>query len=186
MYKGNSRHTDSLETGLEFQDFMSIKFMEQMGFNISIFQSKKYQFEKGESLQGIEIKYDARSTGDCTYYENVATGNVAVELFEKTNRNNKEWVKSGILRKDNTWIYVIGNYHQAWIFSKKRLQELYRSNRYKCIQTLPTIRSMLMPLNQADRHCEIKLTFSNNKDSHKLNGLNNSRKINNNKCSTTQ
>lgn len=161
-YKGNSIHQDSLETGLQFQDFISEKFPEIMGFNISIFQSKKYQIEKGESLQGIEIKYDARSTGDCTYYKNKATNNVGIEVFEKTNKDKKMWTESGILRDDNTWLYVVGNYHQAWLFSKKRLVELYKANRYDVRQTLPTIKTMLMPISQADRHCEKKLIFRMN------------------------
>lgn len=161
-YKGNNVHQDSLETGLQFQDFISQKFPEIMGFNISIFQSKKYQMERGESVQGVEIKYDARSTGDCTYYKNKATNNVGIEVFEKSSRNQKVWTKSGILRKDNTWLYVVGNYHQAWLFSKKRLVELYHAKRYNIVQTLPTIKTMLMPLSQADRHCEKKLIFRMN------------------------
>jgi hypothetical protein len=42
----------------------------------------------GESLQGYEIKYDARSTGDCTHGYCKATNNVAIEVYEKTNANN--------------------------------------------------------------------------------------------------
>ena len=161
-YAGNSIHENSLETGLQFQDFITEKFPQIMGFNISVFQSKKYQMEKGESVQGVEIKYDARSTGDCTYYKNKATNNVGIEVFEKTSKNRKAWVKSGILRDDNTWLYVVGNYHQAWLFSKKRLVELYKDGRYNVVQTLPTIKTMLMPIKQADRHCEKKLIFRMN------------------------
>lgn len=162
VYAGNNRHSDSLEIGLEFQDFVMMNFMELMGFNISYFQSKKYQYQYGESLQGIEIKYDARCTGDCTHYKNAPTGNVAIEVFEKVNKNNSKWVESGILRKDNTWLYAVGNYHQIWIFSKKRLLDLYRVKRYDVKATLPTSKCMLMPIDHADSHCEKKLIFRQN------------------------
>lgn len=160
QYKGNNRHEDSFEIGLEFQDFVMIKLIELMGFNISYFQSKKYQFQYGESLQGIEIKYDARCTGDCTYYKNNPTGNVVIECFEKTHKDNPKWIPSGILRNDNTWLYVVGNHDQIWIFSKKRLKNLYDANRYGCTQTLDTVKNMLMPISHADAHCEKKLVFS--------------------------
>jgi len=48
------------------------------------------------------------------------------------------------------------------LFSKKRLVELYKANRYDVRQTLPTIKTMLMPISQADRHCEKKLIFRMN------------------------
>lgn len=159
QYKGNNKHQNSLEVGLQFQDFVMVKLIELMGFSISYYQSKKYQYQYGESLQGIEIKYDARCTGDCTHYKNNATGNVAIECFEKIHKSNKDWTPSGILRNDNSWLYVVGNYHQLWIFSKKRLKNLYDANRYECRQTLDTMKTMLMPISHADDHCEKKLVF---------------------------
>ena len=83
LYQGNSNHQNSLEVGHEFQDFITEKLAKEFGIAITIFQSKKYQFQKGESLQGVEIKYDARSTGDCTYTQRTATGNVGMKLPKK-------------------------------------------------------------------------------------------------------
>jgi hypothetical protein len=112
MYEGNNKHKDSFEIGLEFQDYIITLLIKDHGIVIQPYSSKKYQFEIGESLQGYEIKYDARSTGDCTHGYCKATNNVAIEVDEKTNANNENWVKSGIFREDNTTHYLIGNYHR--------------------------------------------------------------------------
>lgn len=158
-YNNNNMHTDSLEIGVEFQDFVIELLANRLGLVLSIFQSKKYQYNMGETVQGVEIKYDARSTGDCTYYENDQTDNVVIEIGEKTNKGNLEFVNSGILRGDNTWIYIVGNYHQIWIFSKKMLLLLYKSGRYREVVTLPTVKNMMLPVLDADKYCAKKITF---------------------------
>lgn len=160
--KVNSGHDDSLKVGHEYQDFIIEYLCKNMGLSISLFQSKKYQFNIGETVQGIEIKYDARSTGDCTYKECIATGNVGIEVAEKTKSTNENFIKSGIYRNDNSWLYVVGNYHCAWIFSKNILRKLHGTNKYKTLPTLPTIMTMLLPVNIADQYCAKKLIF--NKD----------------------
>ena len=109
MYEGNNKHKDSMEVGHQFQDFIINQFIIKYGIVISIYSSRKYQFDIGESRQGFEIKYDARSTGDNTYVKCTPTNLVAIEVYEKTNANNIDWVKSGILRDDNTTFYIIGN-----------------------------------------------------------------------------
>jgi hypothetical protein len=158
-YKGNSRHKDSLQVGQEFQDFIVEQCITQLGVSISLFLSKKYQYQKGESLQGVEIKYDARSTGDSTYGECRATGNVAIEIAEKGNAGNLLWVPSGIYRRDNSWLYIIGNYHQAWVFGKNTLQLLHKSGKLPERATLPTIKNMMLTISEADKYCEKKLVF---------------------------
>lgn len=160
-YKGNSIHKNSLEVGHEFQDYVVEILTKHKGLSISIYQSKKYQFSKGESLQGIEIKYDSRSTGDCTYNKCTATNNVAIEVAEKTNINLSDFTPSGIYRRDNTWLYIVGNYHQFWAFGKKHLILLHKKGNYKTIQTLPTILTMLIPLKVADEYCLFKFNPKN-------------------------
>jgi hypothetical protein len=161
MYQGNNSYVNSLEIGHEFQDFVVEKLAKQLGISISIFQSKKYQFTEGETLQGVEIKYDSRSTGDCTYKECTPTGNVGIEVSEKSNKNNLNWIPSGIYRRDNTWLYIVGNYQNIWIFGKKDLILLHEKNIYNVCQTLPTIKTMLLPISEADKLCLKKLIFTN-------------------------
>lgn len=160
MYENNNIHLDSLETGRQFQDFVMNKLSSLLGISVSVFSSKKYQFEVGESIQGIEIKYDARSTGDCTYYECKATGNVAIEVAEKKDKLNKYFMPSGIYSKDNTWLYIVGNYNTLWFFAKKHLILMHKSNKYKTLQTLPTIKTMLLPIDDADKYCVKKITIT--------------------------
>lgn len=163
LYQGNSDHENSLEVGHEFQDFITERLAKEFGIAITIFQSKKYQFQKGESLQGVEIKYDARSTGDCSYKQYAATGNVAIEIAEKSQPGIKDFTPSGIYRRDNSWIYVVGNFDCAWIFMKKHLVLMHKSGKYKTLTTKPTLKSMLLPIHDADAYCGKKLIFNTEK-----------------------
>lgn len=108
-YKGK------LEAGLEYQDFISDE-LRKYGIILSAYTSRKWQNEKGESASGIEIKHDMRMHD---------TGNLYIEVAEKANPNNAEYVPSGIMRDDNTWLYLIGDYTKAFLFSKKQVQSIY-------------------------------------------------------------
>jgi N6-adenosine-specific RNA methylase IME4 len=90
--------------------------------------SKKFQYEIGENLQGFEIKYDARCTGD---RGTLATNQLSIEIAEKTKDSNLNYIDSGIYRNDNSWLYIQGNYMMFWIFSKRILKLLHKSGRYK-------------------------------------------------------
>lgn len=162
MYEGNNKHKDSFEIGLEFQDFIIRQLLRDYGIVIQPYSSKKYQFEQGESLQGYEIKYDARSTGDCTHGYCEATNNVAIEVYEKTNESNDKWIPSGILREDNTIFYVIGNYDMCWIVDKIVLRRMLKSGTYRVVQTLPTIKTMLIPINIMDEYAIQAIVFNDN------------------------
>ena len=108
-YKGK------LEAGLEYQDFIADE-LRKIGIILGAYTSRKWQNEKGESASGIEIKHDMRMHD---------TGNLYIEVAEKSNPNNAEYVASGIMRNDNTWLYLVGDYNEAYLFSKKQLQSIY-------------------------------------------------------------
>ena len=95
-------YNKQLEKALEFQDFVADKLY-NIGISLNCYSSRKYQYEKGESRSGIEIKFDDQRK---------KTGNLYIEYAEKSNPNNKNYVPSGIERKDNTWLYVIGDYDE--------------------------------------------------------------------------
>lgn len=151
----NSGHEDSYEVGNEFQDFVC---MELAKHNIILqnINSKKFQYKTGENLQGFEIKYDARCTGDMN---TTPTNRVAIEIAEKTCADNANYIQSGIYRKDNTWLYIQGNYMMFWIFSKKLLQQLHKTKRYEERQ-MPTILNFYLPLEDADKYCVKKFVFN--------------------------
>ena len=134
-------YSQKLQQGLEYQDFIS----DELG--IPFYSSKKYQNDKGESKIGIEIKFDDR------YAE---TGNLYIETHEKTDASNNDWVVSGINRKDNTCIYLIGNFQNAFMFSKKtllKLQQLFRS-----VET-PTSKGYLIPQKDISTYSIKDFTF---------------------------
>lgn len=148
----NSGHCDSFEVGNEFQDFVCIELAKQ-SIILQNINSKKFQFNVGENLQGFEIKYDARCTGDM---DTQPTGQLSIEIGEKTDARNINFVPSGIYRNDNSWLYVQGNYMNFWIFSKNILQRLHKSGRYR-EHHLPTIQKFYLPIGDADKYCEKKI-----------------------------
>ena len=104
-----------LKQGLEYQDFVfdQLRKMDAMPIFLGSYASQEYQYKKGESLSGLEIKYDDKLK---------TTGNLYIEYQEKTEASNIDFKPSGIMRDDNTWLYLIGNYEQAFIFMKKALK----------------------------------------------------------------
>ncbi|MBQ1790376.1 MAG: hypothetical protein II008_09370 [Oscillospiraceae bacterium] len=114
----NDYYRQHLQMGLEYQDFV-IDQLCKHGIFIGAYSSRKYQLEKGESVSGIEIKYDGKMKG---------TGNLYIEVEEKSDEQVPNYSSSGIFRKDNTWLYLIGNYDEAFMFSKVQLQRVYLHN----------------------------------------------------------
>jgi len=151
----NSGHNDSLETGNKFQDFVCIELSKDHIILQNI-NSRKFQYETGENLQGFEIKYDARCTGDNGTSQ---TGRLSIEIAEKTKAENINFVPSGIYRSDNSWLYIQGNYHQFWIFSKKILIMLHKSGRYN-EDEMPTIKKYYLPISHADKYCAKKIVIT--------------------------
>lgn len=132
---------------LEFEDYCKDKLRE-LGISVNIFRSKKYQFTKGESSEGIEFKFD-RKLG--------STGNLYIEYAE-TNKYG-QWIDSGILRKDNAWLYVIGNENKLYIFEKKILAYMYYegkdlSHRDLIHKNINTSKGFLLKAAEAEKWCK--------------------------------
>ena len=107
-------YIEKFEAGLEYQDYVADKLRKSDPCIIlAPYSSRKYQNEHGESASGIEIKYDMRMK---------ETGNLYFEVSEKSNADLLEYTASGIMRNDNTWLYLIGDYDQAFLFSKSQLR----------------------------------------------------------------
>lgn len=132
------------EEALKFQDFVCDLLLKELGFVISNYSSRYYQFNHGENRQGVEIKLDTRI---------LETGNVSIEVAEKSSANVSTWTPSGIMRNDNTWLYIQGNYNIVFIFGKCFLKQLYTA-RYidKVWEPKKTIRTFLMPINEAKKY----------------------------------
>lgn len=101
-----------LEEAARYQDFITDELLKR-GIVLNQYASREYQQKVGESASGIEIKYDKRMT---------ETGNVYIEVAEKSNPSLPDYTESGVYRKDNTWLYLIGNYKKALLMSKRQLR----------------------------------------------------------------
>ena len=146
-YKMTQNYKECLEKGLEYQDFVTELLINELGVSLSVYSSKKFQYEKGENKQGFEIKFDDKFK---------QTGNIYIEISEKSNPNNLNYINSGIYRNDNTWLYLIGNYKTIYIFSKNHLCLMHESNIYKLVQT-PTSNGFLIPKKECEKYCVKKI-----------------------------
>ena len=71
----NGYYRDSLEKGLEYQDYVCKLLLSELAIPLSVMSSRKYQLSVGENLQGIEIKFDDKLK---------QTGNIYIEISEKS------------------------------------------------------------------------------------------------------
>ena len=110
-------YAEKAKQGVEYQDFIIDQLRKSDPcFIIIPYSSREYQYNKGESANGYEIKFDNRVD---------ETKKLWIEVAEKTSPDKAEYTPSGIMRDDNTIFYLIGNYKQAWLFVKKQLQATY-------------------------------------------------------------
>jgi len=147
----DSKDKDSWESGLEFQDFVADLFHDKLGLTITNYQSRRYQFEKGENKQGIEIKLDRDILG---------TNNVSIEIAEKSRANLPQYTPSGIYRTDNSWLYVQGNFKIVFVFAKSILILLHKSGRYPDKEK-PTIRKFHLPISDARKYAAAVIEDNN-------------------------
>lgn len=108
------------DIGDRYQDIVCEQLF-KMGICLNMFSSRKYQMEKGENLVGIEIKRDSKI---------VETHRLYVEI-EALNRKGDAMIEGGITKKDKSWLYVIGNEQECWLFAKSQLLMLYEKVKAK-------------------------------------------------------
>ena len=147
----NKYYKEKLDQGLMYQDFVVEKLYDH-GLPIISYSSKKYQIMIGENKAGLEIKNDDK-------FRN--TGNFYIEIAEKSNPQKPHYVMSGIYRNDNTWLYLIGDYQDIYIFGKKHLIQMHQTGLYRKVE-IPTSKGFLLPLSDAEKYavkiinCEAK------------------------------
>ena len=139
------------QDGMEFQDFVCQQFARR-GIILQNLASKKYQAEIGENLQGFEIKLDLRCTD---------TERLSIEVYERT-RNDPElrWTPSGILRNDNSWLYIQGNRAILFVFAKRWLLNYYNAKQPEISEKHGTIKTFYLPFPIARRHAAKVFEFT--------------------------
>lgn len=132
-------YQQQLKDGIEYQDFVYDQLY-GIGLPVLSYSSKKYQLLRGENKPGIEIKYDKKFH---------ATGNLYIEIAEKSSPSKLNFVESGIYRDDNSWLYIIGDRERIFVFSKTILKLL--EGRYEHKETA-TSKGFLVPLADAEKY----------------------------------
>lgn len=107
---------EKLQKGCRFEEYVSSEF-KNYGVELGM-QYNEYQWH-GENLFGLEIKNDE------VFKE---TGNLYIEYYERHDVS-KSWNKTGILKEDNTKVFLIGTYDNYFIVLKDVLIDVY--NRLK-------------------------------------------------------
>jgi len=138
-------YSDKFEEGLAYQDFV-IDELYKIGFPLVTYASRKYQYTKGES-KCVEIKLDNNWR---------RTGNLYFETAEKTKAENENFIVSGILRDEQTWLYIIGDYTKIFILSKKQLALLHDIGHYRKVE-IATSQGILIPVTEIETKYAIKI-----------------------------
>lgn len=144
------QQTTKQEKGFEFESFIIDWFCKEKKINLSHYTLLKEQFEKGENRQGIEIKNDQSFN---------VTGNLFISVERDYGYKKHE---SGIY-KNQSWLYVIGNEDEFYIFSIKHLKQYYEFNNPKLFNGFKTLKGgidkgFLLSKKQAERICIEKVT----------------------------
>lgn len=140
----NGYYQKKLQQGLEYQDLVT-KELYQRGIVVIGYSSRMFQNSEGENMIGAEIKRDGQFR---------TTGNLYIEIAEKSHPDNYGFIPSGIHRKDNSWLFVIGDEKTIYIFSTKYLVML--QNKYITVG-IPTSKGFLMPICDAEKYCIRKI-----------------------------
>lgn len=133
-------YREQLRIGQEYQDFVfeQLRKMDGMPIFLGAYSSKKYQFKKGESPSGLEIKFDGKFKD---------TGNLYIEVAEKSSPDMPEYTLSGVMRENNSILYLIGDYEQAFLLGTIRTRYLCNisNSHIRFVQT-KTSQGYLFPL----------------------------------------
>jgi len=150
-----------LEEGKWFQDFVQEQLYKH-GLSIVSYSSKEYQHKYGENRAGIEMKYDQK------YKEK---HNLFIEIAEKSHPENPNFIPSGIYADNNTWLYLIGDEDEFFIFAKNFLIQWHKEDKFRTVfgypagdylKIKPTSKGYLIPVNQARKKYAILTIKLNN------------------------
>lgn len=149
-------YKDKLHESFSFEIFV-YTLLYSKGVDLKPYYTEEGQ-NSGENELGVEIKNDTLIK---------KTGNIYIEYMEKSAANKAVYVKSGILKDDNTRFFIIGEKQAFWILRKSDLRNIFKeefalykagkpSKRGVRFVTIDTSGGMLLPKGEADK---IKLTL---------------------------
>lgn len=148
----NKNYYNDVEEGNIFLDYVLDKLHEK-GIVTFAYTSRKNQFGKGETKAGIEMKLDKK-------IEQFGS------MFIETDAKDSDGIyrPSGIYAGNNTWLYIQGDYNNAYAFSVKTLRYLHIKKGadglfyYNRIETpIKTAKGFKLPITAAEKYCEFIL-----------------------------
>ena len=132
-------YSDMLQKGEEFQKHVQAVLFDKYALALDFTKGDPQNYI-GETLQGIEVKYDMM-------FEK--SGNLWIEIAEKTDPKNPNYVNSGIMRDDNSWLFIIGDYKKLFVFTIKDLRMEVHSHEIR-ENNMKTSMGYLLPEDEAD------------------------------------
>ena len=131
----NEFYDKCFRKGRRYENFIAKKL------KLHLYLTKSEQYIYGDTKEGIEIKLDNQVS---------KTDTILMEVCEKTDIKNKDYVPSGIFRQDKCDKYIIGNRKEAYLFYKKDLINIYKKNKYKIFDE-KTRMYFLLPIKDAKK-----------------------------------
>jgi hypothetical protein len=138
-----------------------------IGLPLTMYCSQPFQHKNGESLLGLEMKYDRMS---------LTTGNLFLEVAERSYPPGGPFVLSGVMNDNNPLFYGIGNERVLYVFSVRTLRKvitIYQDVHFPITEAnlckangLYQTRGFLMKMESRDRKwdaermAEVKLEFA--------------------------
>lgn len=135
--------------GTDYQNFVLEVLRLEFGWEIRAHNTDEEQVNIGENSAGFEIKYDKKFRD---------TGNLWIECQERSN-NYIPYSPAGVFAKDNSWLFIMGDYQTIYIFSKKQLR-IECEKRRKIINHMDTSVGYLLPIKEADHLVLHKIEIS--------------------------
>lgn len=133
------------EVGATFLDFV-VESAWKAGIAITPYGSRYYQFNRGETRTGVEIKFDGNFR---------ETGQLYIETGEKRDPETGKTVLSGILRKDH-WLYAVGDYETIFLFPSRLLRLLMKEKNYENFKN-ETMQGFFLPVGDAHKYAALVL-----------------------------
>lgn len=114
---------ERLKIGKAFEEAASY-YLHSQGFPLRPLLTAKGQWEHGENLAHVEIKFDQKVE---------ETGNLFIETRERRDSSGKShWREAGIYDQHNPWFYLIGDSKKLWLLNVRELRRLFESLNPKC------------------------------------------------------
>ena len=117
-----------LKEGEEFEKYWCEVIKRKICLNLTRVCSRENQTKNlCDTQEGFEFKYDKKM---------VETGNLWIEVAQKMEPSDSEedYMPSSLKRKDNSWMYCIGDYTILFFIPKRTLLNAYESGKWEVIE----------------------------------------------------